>query len=75
MRSKTIRVTVESLPAALAQLRRAAGKSQRQAAEASGISHVTIARYETGRPPDLANLLTLLRAYGAELSIHTRQGR
>lgn len=69
MASKTApmpeRETIPGLADKLRAAREAAGLSQQQAAEASGMYQATIARYETdGRVPTLGALYKLAAAYG-----------
>lgn len=63
------RETIPGLADKLRAAREAAGLSQQQAAEASGMYQATIARYETdGRVPTLGAMYKLADAYGVDVS-------
>lgn len=62
------REVVEGLAARLKAVREAAGLSQTEAGERSGVHHISIARFETDkRVPTLAILYKLAEAYGANV--------
>lgn len=63
------REIIPGLAAKLRTAREAAGLSQQQAAEATGMYQASIGRYETDkRVPTLAVLYKLAAAYGVEVS-------
>jgi len=62
------RDSVPGLPAALRAAREAAGLSQVDAGERSGVHAVSIARFETDvRTPTIATLMKLADAYGVDV--------
>ena len=63
------REVIVGLADRLKAAREAAGLSQQQAGEASGVHHVSIARFETDkRVPTLAALYKLAAAYGVTVA-------
>jgi transcriptional regulator with XRE-family HTH domain len=62
------REVIEGLADKLKELREAAGLSQLEAAERSGIHHISINRFEKDkRVPTLSNLYKLAEAYGVNI--------